>query len=65
MVMQNLGGQTMCIMRDVRMANVSKLSWSKTKILFNIEKKKKIINFFNCFMEVVTLLCYVVPFKTA
>ena len=56
----------MCIMRDVRMANVSKLSWSKSKILFNIEKKKKkIINFFNCFMEVVTLLCYVVPFKTA
>ena len=55
----------MCIMRDVRMANVSKLSWSKSKILFNIEKKKKIINFFNCCMEVVTLLCYVVPFKTA
>ena len=35
----------MCIMRDVRMANVSKLSWSKSKILFNIEKKRKLLIF--------------------
>ena len=59
----------MCIMRDVRMTNVSKLSWSiagvNLKFFFNIEKKKIIINFLKCFMEVVTLSCYVVPFKTA
>ena len=61
----------MYIIGDVRMANVSKreilscskIRWSKSKILFNVEKQ--ILILFNCFMEVVTFLCYMVLFKTA